>query len=150
MHVFEVWAPRASTMDVKIGNKKFPLGKKPRGYWSAAVEEAGPGTDYGFVIDGLEPALPDPRSQWQPCGVRMEGQRLAGAASLQRTYLRAASGHVHTGGNAASGRGPAGLLERPGRDPRRADAHRKLPRQARMGLRRCGFVCDLQCLRRAR
>jgi maltooligosyltrehalose trehalohydrolase len=69
MHVFEVWAPRASTMDVKIGNEKFPLEKKPRGYWSAAVEEAGPGTDYGFVVDGLEPALPDPRSEWQPYGV---------------------------------------------------------------------------------
>jgi maltooligosyltrehalose trehalohydrolase len=69
MHVFEVWAPRASTMEVKIGNKKFPMKKKSRGYWSASIEEAGPGTDYGFVIDGLEPALPDPRSQWQPYSV---------------------------------------------------------------------------------
>jgi maltooligosyltrehalose trehalohydrolase len=69
MHAFEVWAPRAGTMEVKIGNKKFPMEKGSRGYWSAAVEEAGPGTDYGFVIDGLEPALPDPRSQWQPYSV---------------------------------------------------------------------------------
>jgi maltooligosyltrehalose trehalohydrolase len=69
MHVFEVWAPRAGAMEVKIGNKKFPMQKKSRDYWSAAVEEAGPGTDYGFVIDGLEPALPDPRTQWQPYGV---------------------------------------------------------------------------------
>jgi maltooligosyltrehalose trehalohydrolase len=56
-------------MEVKIGNKKFALEKKDRGWWSAAVEEAGPGTDYGFVIDGLEPALPDPRTQWQPGSV---------------------------------------------------------------------------------
>jgi maltooligosyltrehalose trehalohydrolase len=56
-------------MEVKIENTKFPMEKKPRGYWSAAVEEAGPGTDYGFVIDGLEPALPDPRTQWQPYSV---------------------------------------------------------------------------------
>jgi maltooligosyltrehalose trehalohydrolase len=69
MHVFEVWAPRARTMEVTIGNKKFPMEKKTRGYWSAAVEDAGPGTDYAFVIDGLEPALPDPRTQWQPHGV---------------------------------------------------------------------------------
>jgi len=69
MHVFEVWAPRAGTMEVKIGNKKFPMEKKSRGYWSASIEEAGPGTDYGFVIDGLEPALPDPRTQWQPHSV---------------------------------------------------------------------------------
>jgi maltooligosyltrehalose trehalohydrolase len=69
MHVFEVWAPRAGTMEVKIGNEKFPMEKKSRGYWSAAIEEAGPGTDYGFVIDELEPALPDPRTQWQPYSV---------------------------------------------------------------------------------
>jgi maltooligosyltrehalose trehalohydrolase len=74
MHVFEVWAPRAGTMEVKIGNKKVPMEKKSRGYWSAAVEEAGPGTDYGFVIDGLEPALPDPRTQWQPHGVHAESR----------------------------------------------------------------------------
>jgi maltooligosyltrehalose trehalohydrolase len=74
MHVFEVWAPRASTMEVKIGTKKFPMEKKSRGYWSAAIEEAGPGTDYGFVIDGLEPALPDPRTQWQPHGVHAESR----------------------------------------------------------------------------
>jgi maltooligosyltrehalose trehalohydrolase len=74
MHVFEVWAPRAGTMEVKIGDKKFPMEKKSRGYWSAAIEEAGPGTDYGFVIDGLEPALPDPRTQWQPHGVHAESR----------------------------------------------------------------------------
>jgi maltooligosyltrehalose trehalohydrolase len=69
MHVFAVWAPRARTLEVKIGDKKFALAQKERGWWSGAVEEAGPGTDYGFVIDGLEPALPDPRTQWQPYGV---------------------------------------------------------------------------------
>ncbi len=74
MHVFEVWAPRAGAMEIKIGNKKIPMEKKTRGYWSAAVEEAGPGTDYGFVIDGLEPALPDPRTQWQPYDVHGESR----------------------------------------------------------------------------
>ncbi|MGL5867216.1 MAG: malto-oligosyltrehalose trehalohydrolase, partial [Dermatophilaceae bacterium] len=28
-----------------------------------------PGIDYAFVLDGAEPALPDPRSAWQPHGV---------------------------------------------------------------------------------
>ena len=74
MHVFEVWAPRAGTMEVKIGNKKVPMEKESRGYWSVAVDEAGPGTDYGFVVDGLEPALPDPRTQWQPHGVHAESR----------------------------------------------------------------------------
>ena len=80
MHVFEVWAPRAGTMEVKIGNNKFPMEKKSRGYWSAAVEEAGPGTDYGFVIDSLEPPLPDPRTQWQPHGVHGESRVVDHAA----------------------------------------------------------------------
>ena len=80
MHVFEVWAPRARTMEVKVGNKKFALAQKERGWWSAAVEEAGPGTDYGFVIDGLEPPLPDPRTQWQPNGVHGESRVVDHAA----------------------------------------------------------------------
>jgi maltooligosyltrehalose trehalohydrolase len=69
MQLFEVWAPRAQTLEVKIGNKKFPLERKERGWWAAEVQQAGPGTDYGYVIDNREPALPDPRSQWQPNGV---------------------------------------------------------------------------------
>jgi maltooligosyltrehalose trehalohydrolase len=38
------------------------------GWWSAAVEEAGPGTDYRYSVDGGDPR-PDPRSAWQPGGV---------------------------------------------------------------------------------
>jgi maltooligosyltrehalose trehalohydrolase len=80
MHVFEVWAPRARTMEVKVGNKKFALAQKERGWWSAEVQEAGPRTDYGFVIDGLEPPLPDPRTQWQPYGVHGESRVVDHAA----------------------------------------------------------------------
>jgi maltooligosyltrehalose trehalohydrolase len=80
MHVFEVWAPRASTMEVKVGNEKFALSKKDRGWWSAEVATAGPGSDYGFVIDGLEPAVPDPRTQWQPNGVHAESRVVDHAA----------------------------------------------------------------------
>ena len=80
MHVFEVWAPRASTMEVKVGNEKFALAKKDHGWWSAEVATAGPGSDYGFVIDGLEPAVPDPRTQWQPNGVHAESRVVDHAA----------------------------------------------------------------------
>ncbi len=41
MHVFEVWAPRARTLEVKIGDEKFALVKKERGWWSAEVAKAG-------------------------------------------------------------------------------------------------------------
>jgi maltooligosyltrehalose trehalohydrolase len=33
------------------------------------VEDAVPGTNYGFLIDGEPACYPDPRSQWQPNGV---------------------------------------------------------------------------------
>ncbi len=80
MHVFEVWAPYARTMEVKIGNERFAMAGKGRGWWSAEVASAGPGTDYGFVIDGLEPALPDPRTRWQPNGVHGESRVIDDAA----------------------------------------------------------------------
>jgi maltooligosyltrehalose trehalohydrolase len=74
MHIFEVWAPRAGAIEVKVGKERFALAKKERGWWSGEVATAGHGTDYGFVIDGLEPALPDPRTQWQPNGVHGESR----------------------------------------------------------------------------
>ena len=69
MNNFEVWAPLAKTLDVSIGREKFPLVKKDRGWWTGEVASAGPGIDYSFVIDGQQPALPDPRTRWQPYGV---------------------------------------------------------------------------------
>jgi maltooligosyltrehalose trehalohydrolase len=44
-------------------------GPTRRGWWSASIEEAGTGTDYGFVIDDDPKIYPDPRSQSQPHGV---------------------------------------------------------------------------------
>ena len=74
MHTFEVWAPAARTMEVKIGERKFPLTRQQRGWWSGSVETAGPGADYLFLIDGEEPGVPDPRSPWQPNGVHGPSQ----------------------------------------------------------------------------
>src|SRR5262245_6221062 len=39
-----------------------------RGWWIAGIGDAGPGSDYGFSLDG-GPVRPDPRSAWQPHGV---------------------------------------------------------------------------------
>ncbi|HEX4285642.1 MAG TPA: malto-oligosyltrehalose trehalohydrolase [Terracidiphilus sp.] len=70
MHRFEVWAPFAKKMAVETDGA--PVAMQPegdRGWWQADVEGAGPGTDYGYLIDGEAKAYPDPRSQWQPNGV---------------------------------------------------------------------------------
>ncbi len=70
MHEFTVWAPNARAVAVKIGEGMYPMrGPSEHGWWCVSVEDAGPGTDYGFVLDDGATAYPDPRSQWQPYGV---------------------------------------------------------------------------------
>jgi maltooligosyltrehalose trehalohydrolase len=84
MTIFRVWAPKANTMAVQMGGQEVPMNRcgmegSPRngmstrareaqGWWQVEIEEAGPGTDYAFILDGGTP-LPDPRSPWQPQGV---------------------------------------------------------------------------------
>ena len=70
MRTFEVWAPLVKSLAVQVGDARFPLqGPDVNGWWRADVGEAGPGTDYGFLIDDDETAYPDPRSLSQPNGV---------------------------------------------------------------------------------
>ncbi|MBT2210635.1 malto-oligosyltrehalose trehalohydrolase [Actinomadura sp. NEAU-AAG7] len=68
---FEVWAPAAGRVAVTAAGAPHPMAAvegRP-GWWFADVPSAGHGTDYGFLLDGAEKALPDPRSRWQPHGV---------------------------------------------------------------------------------
>lgn len=83
MHNFTVWAPRARTLAVRIGESVYPLQPGERGWWSGEVEEAGPGTDYWLVIDGGD-SLPDPRSPFQPLGINGPS-RLIDHAAFQWT-----------------------------------------------------------------
>jgi maltooligosyltrehalose trehalohydrolase len=70
MHDFKVWAPNVKRVAVAIGDARYPMsGPDKKGYWSVAVEGAGPGTDYGFVLNDDPKPYPDPRSRWQPNGV---------------------------------------------------------------------------------
>jgi maltooligosyltrehalose trehalohydrolase len=61
-----VWAPRASRVELAIGDRLHPM-TRTEGWWSAPIDLPA-GTDYGFVLDGAAP-LPDPRSPFQPHGV---------------------------------------------------------------------------------
>lgn len=70
MTTFRVWAPAAAKVEVELGgSRRVPMKRAGGGWWAAAIRDAGPGTDYGFVLDGEGRALPDPRSPWQPDGV---------------------------------------------------------------------------------
>ena len=70
MHRFEVWAPFARQMAVRAGSTDYSMqGPDDQGWWLVDVDSAGPGSDYGFVIDDEGECFPDPRSPWQPNGV---------------------------------------------------------------------------------
>src|SRR5690349_8273436 len=70
---FRVWAPAAHRVVLHCGadpdSTSVPMSTSDGQWWSAQVERAGHGTDYGFSLDGDERVLPDPRSRWQPGGV---------------------------------------------------------------------------------
>lgn len=70
MHRFEVWAPDARSVAVQADGQVYRMrGPDDRGWWCIDVETAGPGTDYGYLVNDDTTPYPDPRSQWQPNGV---------------------------------------------------------------------------------
>ena len=70
MYEFSIWAPSAKNMTVEVNGSRHAMqGPDDRGWWRAAVEQAGPGANYGFMVDADEKPYPDPRALWQPEGV---------------------------------------------------------------------------------
>lgn len=70
MHNFTVWAPRPKKMAVKVAGRVYDMtGPDDRGWWKAEVAEAGPGSDYAFLLDDDPTGYPDPRAAFQPGGV---------------------------------------------------------------------------------
>jgi maltooligosyltrehalose trehalohydrolase len=68
VHEFRVWAPRARRVDLVLADRRLPLAAAGGGWWTRAVDLAGPGTRYAFALDG-GPPRPDPRSPSQPDGI---------------------------------------------------------------------------------
>jgi maltooligosyltrehalose trehalohydrolase len=68
MHEFRVWAPLPRAVELVLGGRQVPMTPAGGGWWQASDEQAGPGTDYAFSLDG-GPPRPDPRSAWQPQGI---------------------------------------------------------------------------------
>lgn len=68
MHRFEVWAPRPDRVELALDDGRIAMERVERGWWCVEVEDAGPGTRYGFSLDD-GPVRPDPRSPSQPAGV---------------------------------------------------------------------------------
>jgi maltooligosyltrehalose trehalohydrolase len=66
--LFEVWAPHARRVTIRIDGHDEDMTPGRDGWWRADLE-APPGTDYGYLLDDSHTLLPDPRSRWQPNGV---------------------------------------------------------------------------------
>ncbi|MGW2148441.1 malto-oligosyltrehalose trehalohydrolase [Nonomuraea bangladeshensis] len=66
-HEFRVWAPERERVELVLGERRLPMRPAAGGWWERTVEEAGPGTDYAYALDG-GPPRPDPRSAYQPHG----------------------------------------------------------------------------------
>ncbi|MFG2073700.1 malto-oligosyltrehalose trehalohydrolase [Nonomuraea maritima] len=66
--IFEVWAPRATAVELLVLEERRSMSAGAGGWWRAEVEGAGHGTRYTFEVDGDGP-YPDPRSRRQPEGV---------------------------------------------------------------------------------
>lgn len=73
--MIEVWAPEAAHVEIEFGAPgetpaRAPMVRDDRGWWQWSGDPtAYEVLDYAFVLDGAEPALPDPRSARQPHGV---------------------------------------------------------------------------------
>jgi maltooligosyltrehalose trehalohydrolase len=68
MHTFELWAPVADNVVLRIGDRTHVMERINGGCWAVTVPDAAPGADYSFIVDGSKP-MPDPRSEYQPSGV---------------------------------------------------------------------------------
>ncbi|MBV9334765.1 MAG: malto-oligosyltrehalose trehalohydrolase [Solirubrobacterales bacterium] len=64
---FRVWAPRAESIALRVGERNVDLLDAGYGVYEA-VAPAQPGEDYMYVLGGRP--LPDPASRWQPEGIR--------------------------------------------------------------------------------
>ena len=66
---YELWAPLAERVAVRVAGADHPLRPDPArpGWWRAAGLPGEDGTRYAYVLDGGDP-LPDPRSRRQPDG----------------------------------------------------------------------------------
>ena len=76
---FLVWAPAARSVELVLGasgRRSVPLDPLGRGYFGVELDAVGPGTRYGFRLEG-GPVVPDPASRSQPDGVEGRSELVA-------------------------------------------------------------------------
>lgn len=76
---FAVWAPRPARVQLDVDGTRHPMERGTDDWWRAEVP-ADTDSRYGFVLDGDDTVLPDPRSARQPDGVHARSQLWTPAA----------------------------------------------------------------------
>ena len=84
---FDVWAPVARTVSLLADGERRAMAARPGGWWSPAEPLPATVTDYGYLLDNADTALPDPRSRRQPHGVH-ELSRTFDASAFDWTDAR--------------------------------------------------------------
>ncbi|HEV7166455.1 MAG TPA: malto-oligosyltrehalose trehalohydrolase [Micrococcaceae bacterium] len=74
---FDVWAPEAQSITLLADGRRLPMVGIGNGWWRPESAPAATEVDYGYLLDGQEPALPDPRSRRQPHGVHQLSRTFA-------------------------------------------------------------------------
>ena len=69
-----MWAPAADRVEVVAGGASHAMAPRDDDWWATDLPGAGDATDYSFRLNGGD-LLADPRSAWQPHGVRGPSRR---------------------------------------------------------------------------
>jgi maltooligosyltrehalose trehalohydrolase len=101
---FRVWAPRAESIGLRVGDREVELSDAGDGIYEV-VAPALAGDDYLFLVD--DQLLPDPASRWQPEGIRGPSRVLSVEPPAPLADTRALGDHViyelHVGTFTAAG-----------------------------------------------
>ncbi|HWN39192.1 MAG TPA: malto-oligosyltrehalose trehalohydrolase [Gammaproteobacteria bacterium] len=66
---FAIWAPSVAGAEVVVDGRRVPMQRDARGFFHCFDDRAAPGSRYAFRFAGVEIAVPDPASRFNPDGV---------------------------------------------------------------------------------
>ncbi len=81
MTEFRVWAPKASRVRVRIEGGDTELEALPEGWFAVELADAGPGTDYAYLLDDATSRCRTP----PPGGSRTASTARAGCTTSRRS-----------------------------------------------------------------
>ena len=88
---FDVWGPRPRTLSLSLtvgdATRVVPMEKGAGDWWhptGPVPTDPSVEVDYGYLVDGADTVVPDPRSRWQPAGVHAPSRTFDTGAHVWR------------------------------------------------------------------